>query len=470
MPPEYPGCSLETIQYIQDSMSKIENALKAATETRTLRIGPGILREVHTMFREQFPGRSAVVIADRNTFRAAGKDVSDLFREQGIIQKDPFIFEDPRLTAEYSHVDRLVSFLGPLDAIPVAVGSGTINDLTKLSSFLTGRSYLCVATAASMDGYTSYGASVTAGGAKQTFSCPAPRACLADTGILVKAPPEMVAAGYADLFAKITAGADWILASHLEVEPIDEKAWSIVQGGLRDALSDPAGLKAGNQEAFAALTEGLMLGGFAMQWSRTSRPASGAEHQFSHLWNMEHHTHRGEPVSHGFQVSIATLAILAFYECLLESPVEQLNVNDCCSTWPLPEQMASEARRLFQGTDFPEIGLRETSAKYIPREALADQLHLFLRKWPRIKRDLEQQLVPLSEAQQRLKRVGAPVEPEEIGISRARLRETFIRAQFIRRRFTILDLAVRTNLTEKWLNRLFGTRGIWEIESTKKQP
>ena len=91
---------------------------------------------------------------------------------------------------------------------------------------------MCVATAASMDGYTAFGASITAEGAKQTFSCPAPLAVLADTNIIRKAPGIMTASGYADLFAKVTAGADWILADWMGVEKIDETAWSIVQDGL----------------------------------------------------------------------------------------------------------------------------------------------------------------------------------------------------------------------------------------------
>ena len=51
----------------------------------------------------------------------------------------------------------------------------------ELAAHRAGReSYLCVATAASMDGYTAFGASITHEGAKQTFSCPAPRAVVAD--------------------------------------------------------------------------------------------------------------------------------------------------------------------------------------------------------------------------------------------------------------------------------------------------
>ena len=36
-------------------------------------------------------------------------------------------------------------------------------------------------------------------------------------------------------------------------------------------------------------------------------------------------------------------------------------------------------------------------------------------------------------------------------------------AQYIRRRFTVLDLAVRTGYMDRWLDALFGKGGIWEI-------
>ena len=267
------------------------------------------------------------------------------------------ILSEEDFKVQASYIDLLVESLKEHDAIPVAVGSGTINDLTKLSSHLTGRRYMCVATAASMDGYTAFGASITAEGAKQTFSCPAPLAVLADTNIIRKAPGIMTASGYADLFAKVTAGADWILADWMGVEKIDETAWSIVQDGLHDALANPEGAAAGDDEAISQLVEGLMLGGFAMQWSKSSRPASGAEHQFSHLWNMEHHLNNGEHISHGFQVSIGMLAVTAFYEQVLRTPLENLDVEACCAAWPTPEELKKAALEMFVGTDFPNIGV-----------------------------------------------------------------------------------------------------------------
>ena len=102
--------------------------------------------------------------------------------------------------------DELTNVLSSTDAVPVAVGSGTINDLTKLAADRVNRPYMVVATAASMDGYTAYGASITAKGWKQTFDCPAPKVVLADLETIAGAPEGMNASGYADLIAKVAAG------------------------------------------------------------------------------------------------------------------------------------------------------------------------------------------------------------------------------------------------------------------------
>lgn len=445
-------------------MSKIENALKSARDTQALIIGFDILNRAGKLFKEQFPGRKAVIVADLTTYEIAGKAIKQSIESEGIISLPSFIYTSDGLYAEYSYVEELRASLKNHSAIPIAVGSGTINDLTKLASFLTQRPYMCVATAASMDGYTAFGASITADGAKQTFNCPAPQACLVDIAVISKAPREMTASGYADLFAKITAGADWILADVLGIEPIDKQSWSIVQDGLHETLACPHAVYEGQPQAISDLIEGLMLGGFAMQWSKSSRPASGAEHQFSHLWNMEHHLNDGEHVSHGFQVAIGTLAVIALYEEILKTPIDKLDIESCCKMWPTAEELAEESLEMFVNTDFPEIGLQETKAKYVSKEDLARQLRILKDNWPVIQQKITSQLVPYAEAKRRLRLVGAPTEPEDIGISREYLRETFIRAQYIRRRFTVLDIAVRTNYMGIWLDRLFGKGGIWEIE------
>jgi glycerol-1-phosphate dehydrogenase [NAD(P)+] len=453
----------------------LADALAAASETRCLEIGAGVKLITPRVFRQQFGARPAVIIADANTYGAAGQAVADAFRAAGHPMLEPLIFRAPELYAEHRFVVELETALRGHTAIPVAVGSGTINDLTKLASHRTERPYMCVATAASMDGYTAFGASITYQGAKQTFQCPAPTAVVADVNVISAAPGEMNAWGYADLVAKVPAGADWLVADALEVEPIDPQAWAIVQGRLREFVADPAGVRGRNPAAIGKLVEGLMLGGFAMQSAKSSRPASGAEHQFSHLWDMQHHTHNGRAPSHGFKVGIGTLAVTALYERLLAKGVEKLDVDRLCAAWPDEASWVARARALLGGGELSEGAARELHAKHSSPTQLSEQLSLLKTVWPSLREQLGAQLLPLATLRQMLQDAGAPTEPEQIGITRARLRASYWRAFCIRRRFTVLDLAVRTGLMDTCLDEIFGPAGLWPTvgpvrASTKGRP
>src|SRR5437870_4432189 len=156
----------------------VERALRSASHTRLLVAEPGIRHQAASLFSREFGSQSAIVISDENTFSAAGREVRDSFLSAQL-SAEVFIF-GPHVYADERCVSELVAALGKTNAIPVAVGSGTLNDLTKLAAHRLSRPYMVVATAASMDGYTAFGASITANGSKQTFDCPAPRAVLAD--------------------------------------------------------------------------------------------------------------------------------------------------------------------------------------------------------------------------------------------------------------------------------------------------
>lgn len=418
------------------------------------------------VFQSTFPGKRAIVIADKTTFGVAGKTVMENLSRAGVDTDKPVILDFPDLHAEWKYIDLLDGILAKTDAMPVAVGSGTVNDLTKLSSWHNHKSYVTVATAASMDGYISFGASITKDGCKTTFPCAAPVAVVADVDIIAKAPAEMTASGYADLFANVPVGADWIVADALGIESIDRTVFSIVQDGLHDALSNPEGDREGRPEEIAKLMEGLLLGGFAMQaYPKSSRPASGADHQFSHLLNMQHFVMRnGQMSSHGFQVSLGTIISLFFYGQLLKTDVATIGVEACVNAWPSLEEQERKALDMFRGTDFLTLAATEVKAKYVDRDGLRRELNLFKEKWPETKARLERQVIPVDEAVRRLRLVGTPTRPEDIDLSRQRLRDSIIPAQMIRRRYTILDLGLRTRLLGKWAEALFGKGGMWATE------
>lgn len=444
----------------------LDLALKKATQTLALVLKQGAIAETAGLFKKLFPGEKAIIIADKTTFRVAGEKVCSLLRNEGVAMDDPVILDYPDMHAEWRYIEILDRVLSNTEAIPIAVGSGTINDLTKLSSYHNNRRYMVVGTAASMDGYIAFGASITKDGCKTTFPCTAPIGIIADVDIISMAPSNMTASGYADLFAKVPAGADWIIADAVGAEPIDPIAFSIVQDGLHDALSNPEGDKEGRPEEIAKLMEGLLLGGFAMQaYPKSSRPASGADHQFSHLLNMQHFVMpNGMAPSHGFQVALGTIISLSFYGELLKTNVEYIDVDKCVSSWPSLEQQKQEALEMFKGTDFPMLGAKEVEAKYVDRDGLRKELTRFKENWHETKLNLEKRLISVDEAVKRLSLVGAPVKPEDIGLSRSIMRDNIILAQKIRRRYTILDLGLRIGLLGKWTDSLFGKGGTWEIK------
>ena len=443
---------------------QIAAALAAATDTSAMEIGIDILDRVPQMFVEQFPAKRALIVADENTWRAAGEAVYGYLQSAGVECEEPYIFTDPHLHAEWRFIEMLDERLAKSDAIPVSVGSGTINDLCKLCSYHQSRPYMCVATAASVDGYSSFGASITYKNMKQTFTCPAPKAILADVGVMAKAPREMTAAGYADLAAKIPAGAEWIIADFVGSEPIHDAAWHISQDGLKAALSDPEGVAALKPEAIAPFVEGLMLSGFAMQAARSSRPASCTDHLFSHLWNMRNHTYQGVTPSHGFQVSVGTLMMCAMFDQMYKSDFTQLDVDAAVAAWKSAEEVRHEAEELFAGEAFAELGVTEIMAKYDDKDEVRRQLNLVKANWPDLKAKLQAQCYTFDQMYRSLSIVGAPVKPEDVGISKAQMKSDVPFVRHIRRRYNMMDLGLRAGLLVSWVDGVFGKGGVWEIK------
>lgn len=443
---------------------QIAAALAAATDTSAMEIGIDILDRVPQMFVEQFPAKRALIVADENTWRAAGEAVYGYLQSAGVECEEPYIYTDPHLHAEWKFIEMLDERLAKSDAIPVSVGSGTINDLCKLCSYHQSRPYMCVATAASVDGYSSFGASITYKNMKQTFTCPAPKAILADVGVMAKAPKEMTAAGYADLAAKIPAGAEWIIADFVGSEPIHDAAWHISQDGLKAALSDPEGVAALKPEAIAPFVEGLMLSGFAMQAARSSRPASCTDHLFSHLWNMRNHTYQGVTPSHGFQVSVGTLMMCAMFDQMYKSDFTQLDVDAAVAAWKSADQVRHEAEELFAGEAFAELGVTEIMAKYDDKNEVRRQLNLVKANWPDLKAKLQAQCYTFDQMYRSLAIVGAPVKPEDVGISKAQMKSDVPFVRHIRRRYNMMDLGLRAGLLDTWVDGVFGEGGVWEIK------
>ena len=449
---------------------RIDAALREASDTRCLIIGAGALASVDATFEQCFGQQLAVVVADENTFSVAGQTVQEHLRAAGRAQVEPIVFPgSPTLYADFENVLTLETRLRAHDAIPVVVGSGTLNDITKLAAHRAGRQYMCVGTAASMDGYTAFGAAITRDGFKQTMSCPAPLAVLADLDVLVQAPSQMNATGYGDLLGKITAGADWILADALEIEPIDRRAWPLVQDSLRSWTAHPDRLHARDPRSIEHLLEGLIMAGVAMQISASSRPASGTEHRFSHLWEMQALGRGHVAVPHGFKVGIGTIAAAALYERVLTRDLSNLDIEALCRSWPSRAEVEQTVRQAHDIPQLAENAVEESLAKYVDAGRLHQRLTLLRERWPTIRERVGTQLMTAEELRALLQAAGCPTHPDEIGVSMSELRESYRLARTIRSRYTVLDLATETGVLAACVDELFSPDGFWSHSAVSER-
>ena len=450
-------------------MTLIEEALTQTTDTKACEIGPGILSAAAPMFRSLFPeAKKAIVIDDASTKPIASDAVNAALKAAGVEVAEHTINPDGSwFHATYDKVEEVREAIAAAHgAIPVAVGSGTINDLVKRGSDELGLRYMVVGTAASMDGYTAANAAITKDGMKQTMSCRAPLGCVIDSAIAARAPRDMTASGYADLIAKIPAGADWMIADLIGSEAIHPLAWKLVQGPLRDTLSNPVGCASGDEREVRKLCEGLAMSGFAMQAMDSSRPASGTEHQISHYWDMEDLCVDGRPVSHGFKVGMGTIASTATLEFLLEQDLSHLDVEAKVAAW-WPDFAAVKATfpSVFPGRPAHIRRAELEFAKKFPdREALRRELTTIRDNWGDLSAKIRAQIMPLAEVREKLAAVGAPTEPGQIGVTLARFRETYAGVPYMRARYFGADLVQRLGLMPALLDRLFGTGGVFAGE------
>ncbi len=451
-------------------MTMIEEALTKTTDTKACIIGPGAAEAAARMFGELFPdAKKAIVIDDPRTRMVAGARVIDLLKAGGRDVAEHVINPDGSdFHATYEKVEEVRDAIAAeAGAIPVAVGSGVINDLTKRACGELGLRYMVVGTAASMDGYTAYGAAITKDGMKQTLGCKAPLGCIVDSAVAAAAPKEMTASGYADLIAKIPAGADWIIADLIGSEAIHPLAWKLVQGPLRDTLSNPSGCASGDEREVRKLCEGLVMSAFAMQAMGSSRPASGTEHQVAHYWDMEDLSFGGKPVSHGFKVGIGTLASTATLEFLLEQDLSNMDVEEkVAAWWPSFDAVKATFPSVFPGRPAHITRAELEYAKKFPtKDALRRELTAIRDNWGDLAAKIRAQLMPFAEVKENLRKVGAPAEPEEIGVTRVRFRETFAGVPYMRARYFGADLVQRLGLMPALLDRLFGAGGVWETRA-----
>lgn len=286
-------------------------------DIQAIRVGSGVIQELPGILRDL--GASHIfLVADNYTFEAAGRQVEQLLDQAGLAyHKRVFQTETPLVPNEYA-LGSVLAAMTSQDDMLLAVGSGTLNDVTKYVSARTGIPYVIAATAPSMDGYASTVAPTILDGFKTTLPAVYPAAIVADVDILKDAPMPMLTAGFGDIIGKFTSLADWRLSHQLNGEYYCPEVAGVIEAAVETCAANAKALAQREPQAIQAVTEALILSGLAMGMVGVSRPASGAEHQMAHYWEMDALRRGEEHPLHGNAVGVGTVLAASLYEMAAE--------------------------------------------------------------------------------------------------------------------------------------------------------
>lgn len=381
------------------------------------------------------------LISDTHTHEIAGRQAEEVLQMAGIrftshVLKSP----DKGDLAADEHALGSIAMANDKEAdIIISVGTGTINDLGRYFSYITGRPFLLVATAPSMDGLVSGVAPLIFNNMKVTFPAQEPLALVCDPEIMAAAPLKMLAAGAADILGKYNCLLDWKLSNIINNEYYCDTIAGIMRTAVDQTMESTNGLASHDSKAVSILTQALVLSGIAMDFSGNSRPASGAEHHQSHYWEMQFLFDGIPAVLHGTKVGIGTVLMLELYNKLAEMEKPDFaRIRENISYRPSMDDWEKEIHRCYRDGAEGIIALERKTKKNDP-EGLSKRLLAIEEKWDEIQA-LAKTAPRASEIYGVLEKMGAAKVPADVGICREYVYDSIRYGKELRERYTILQL------------------------------
>lgn len=378
------------------------------------------------------------VIADNNTYPALGEKVDKALNDAGYEVKT-IVLQGDEIIADTEYLVHVLIEALQGDCTFIAVGSGTITDITRFTSHRSGRKFISMPTAPSVDGFTSQGAPLVLRGVKQTIICHAPVAVFADLDVMSKSPQRLVAAGYGDMIGKINSLADWSLGALLWEEPFDESIYKRSEGAIEACLTNSEKIGQRTPEGVKLLMDSLVESGFCMLEFGTSRPASGAEHHASHYWEMQLLLQKRPAILHGAKVGFALIGTARQYAKIREISREQMMERLEAAT--LPDREAEVATINEAYGPVAETVINTHGAFLDMTEEKFDQVKQRIAdNWDKIQEIAEK--VPSPEKiTEYLEQVGAPTTPQTLGLGEEEIKPGFEYGHYLRNRFTVMKLS-----------------------------
>lgn len=256
-------------------------------------------------------GDSVLIVADKKTKKISGNEIFKLLSKAGYNVKEKIVS-----APTVNEVNNLIKYAGKnnIDLL-LGAGGGSVIDITKLAACDLSRPFISVPTCASHDGIASPRASLKDRRGTVSKTAVSPLAILADTSVICKAPYRMLASGCADVISNISAVMDWELAHKLKNEEFSSHSAVLAKTAAQMLIDHADEIRPEEEESAWLAVKAMIVSGVAMSVAGNTRPASGAEHMFSHM--LDHlgpgimlKGNKGRKPMHGEQCGVGAIMMV----------------------------------------------------------------------------------------------------------------------------------------------------------------
>ena len=401
---------------------------------KAINISKGALNSLPGYVKE-YAYQKPYLLCDSITYKVAGEKCEALLKEAGF---EPTVLIIRHLGFDEATLGEIVINKPDDCDLMIGIGTGSITDMTRYSSFKLGLPCFTVATGAPMDGFSASVGIMNVNNLKATMQAHSTEVIIGDTDVLKSAPYRMTVAGFADLIGKLNALNDWRLEVLVTGAHYCRKIDELVTAYVDDILSKTDLLKARDPEAIGNVMNALLLTGATISLYGNSRPISGAEHHMSHYWEVLGEQRGQQFAMHGEQVAVGTVMALSVAEIISSITPDFEKARAAAKVWSF-EAWEAEIRRTYGNAADAIIELEKKADKN-GTEGRLRRIDFIEAHWEEI-RSMLSGLYPANKLRNLLKELGCPCDPKDIGITEGILRDTFAVCKETRNRYTVYQLA-----------------------------
>ncbi len=379
------------------------------------------------------------IIADNNTYRALGEKAEAALRDAGL-DVLTVILKGDDIIADACYIFQAMLALDHVQRTLIAIGSGTLTDITRFISHRSGLEFISLPTAASVDGFTSIGAPLVIEGVKTTVNCHGPIAVFADLPVLSAAPRPMLAAGLGDMVAKFTSVADWEFGYVLQGEKYDPDIAVRMRTAAQATADNADAIAAGEEAGVKALFDGLIESGLCMLDFNATLPASGSEHHISHFLEMKLLREGRHSILHGAKVGVGVIISARRFGRLASMSKEEAAERLAEASLPEP-QAETEGIRKAYGAMAEQVLEAQQPYLEMSNEEFEALKQNILDHWEELQR-IAAFVPPADEIEKWIADASGPVTGQEVGLSPDEIAQALHYSHYLKDRLTMNRLSL----------------------------